>query len=69
MRESPKFFVLDGMKYEDTSASRFYARTVQWAQGILDADCYIMPNGKPSHEVAAFERDEAYDALIDFLCV
>ena len=47
------------------TSSEFNKAEIEWANGILSQPEYIMPNGKPSHQVAYEVKAQAVDRMID----
>ena len=45
--------------------SQFNQAEVKWANGILAAPTYVMPNGKNSHDVAKDVISKAMNKMLD----
>ena len=47
------------------NSNQFNAAEVKWANGILAQPSYVMPNGKPSHQVAHEVLAGVMDRLVE----
>jgi len=47
------------------TTNEFTKAEIEWANGILAQPVYVMPNGKPSHQVAYEVLNQALDRRIE----